>query len=87
MHPQAAAERRIKAGDLVRIFNARGACLAGVALDESMRPDVLSLPMEPGSDQRIRAWRAVLSLMVIPTCSPETKARQSLPKAQVLIPV
>ena len=44
MHPQAAADRRINAGDLVRIFNERGACLAGVALDESMRPDVVSLP-------------------------------------------
>ncbi|MEC7553642.1 MAG: molybdopterin dinucleotide binding domain-containing protein, partial [Pseudomonadota bacterium] len=44
MHPQAAADRRVNAGDLVRVFNERGACLAGVALDESMRPDVVSLP-------------------------------------------
>ena len=34
MHPQAAADRRVNAGDLVRVFNERGACLAGVALDE-----------------------------------------------------
>ena len=44
MDPQAAADRRVNAGDLVRVFNERGACLAGVALDESMRPDVVSLP-------------------------------------------
>ena len=44
MHPQAAAARGIGAGDVVRVFNDRGACLAGVALSSDMRPDVVSLP-------------------------------------------
>ncbi|MDO9436684.1 molybdopterin guanine dinucleotide-containing S/N-oxide reductase [Hydrogenophaga sp.] len=44
MHPQAAAARGIRDGDIVRIFNARGACLAGMRLDSAMRPDVVRLP-------------------------------------------
>ncbi len=44
MHPHAAETRGIKAGDIVRVFNDRGACLAGVRLDESMMAEVVSLP-------------------------------------------
>ncbi len=44
MHPQAAADRGIQAGDLVRVYNPRGACLAGVQLDPDMRSDVVTLP-------------------------------------------
>ena len=32
------------AEDVVRVFNTRGACLAGVALDSQMREDTVSLP-------------------------------------------
>lgn len=44
MHPAAAAERGIKPGDVVRVFNDRGACLAGVRMDADMRRDVVVLP-------------------------------------------
>lgn len=44
MHPNAAAARGLGAGDIVRVFNARGACLAGVALDENMLEAVVMLP-------------------------------------------
>lgn len=44
MHPDAAAQRGIRSGDLVRLFNDRGAVLAGVALAEDMRVDVVVLP-------------------------------------------
>ena len=44
MHPEAAADRGIEAGDLVRVYNQRGACLAGVQLDPDMRCDVVTLP-------------------------------------------
>jgi len=43
MHPTAAAERGLAAGDVVRVHNSRGACLAGVVLDDSLRPDVVQL--------------------------------------------
>ncbi len=44
MHPATAASRGISAGDIVRVFNDRGACLAGVKLDDRIRADVVALP-------------------------------------------
>ncbi len=59
MHPAAAAARGIGDGDIVRLFNDRGACLASVALSTAMRPDVVQLPTGawydpmPGADGRL----------------------------------
>ena len=44
LHPLDAAARGIKAGDVVRVFNDRGACLAGVKIDDGVRPGVVVLP-------------------------------------------
>lgn len=44
MHPDAAAARGLHEGDVVRIFNDRGACLAAVGLDDKRLSDVVSLP-------------------------------------------
>jgi hypothetical protein len=44
LHPADAAARCLRDGDLVRIFNDRGACLAGLAVDEAVRPG----PGQPG---------------------------------------
>lgn len=44
MHPQTAAARGLAEGDLVRVFNTRGACLAGLALDARQRADTVILP-------------------------------------------
>jgi biotin/methionine sulfoxide reductase len=43
MHPADAAVRGLRDGDLVRIFNDRGACLAGLAVDDAVRPGVAQL--------------------------------------------
>ncbi|KWX22784.1 molybdopterin oxidoreductase [Mycolicibacterium wolinskyi] len=43
MHPDDAAARRLADGDVVRVFNDRGACLAGVVIDDRLRPDVVQL--------------------------------------------
>ena len=43
MNPRDASQRGISAGDVVRIFNGRGACLAGVELTETIRPGVIEL--------------------------------------------
>ncbi|PTR26738.1 biotin/methionine sulfoxide reductase [Rhodococcus sp. OK519] len=43
LHPADAAERGLVAGDVVRVFNDRGACLAGVVLDDDVRPGVVQL--------------------------------------------
>ncbi|WP_334192431.1 molybdopterin-dependent oxidoreductase [Pararhodobacter sp.] len=55
MNPADAAARGLAAGDVVRVFNDRGACLAGLVLSEALRPGVVQLatgawydPVEPG---------------------------------------
>jgi biotin/methionine sulfoxide reductase len=39
--PDDAAKRGIRDGDVVRVFNARGACLAGAAIDAGVMPGVV----------------------------------------------
>lgn len=55
IHAETAAQRGLKDGDIVRVWNDRGACLAGVLIDTDMRPDVVRMatgawydPMLPG---------------------------------------
>ena len=55
MNPGDAAERGIREGDLVRVFNDRGECLAAAEPSEDLRPNVVELPtgawyapVEPG---------------------------------------
>lgn len=43
MHPDDALARGLQAGDVVRVFNDRGACLGGVAVDASIRPGVVQM--------------------------------------------
>ncbi len=43
LNPADAAARGIRDGDIVRIFNDRGACLAGAVLSEALRPGVVQL--------------------------------------------
>jgi biotin/methionine sulfoxide reductase len=58
IHPQDAAARGIHDGDIVRLYNDRGACLAGAVLSEALRPGVVQLstgawydPDDPASDK------------------------------------
>jgi biotin/methionine sulfoxide reductase len=55
IHPDDAAPRGIADGDVVRLFNGRGACLAGAIVSDAVRPGVVQLstgawydPAEPG---------------------------------------
>jgi biotin/methionine sulfoxide reductase len=43
IHPWDAAARGIGEGDVVRLYNERGACLAGAVLSEALRPGVVQL--------------------------------------------
>ena len=43
IHPQDAAARGIGDGDIVRLYNDRGACLAAAVLNEALRPGVVQL--------------------------------------------
>ncbi|MCC6472022.1 MAG: molybdopterin guanine dinucleotide-containing S/N-oxide reductase [Alphaproteobacteria bacterium] len=58
MHPADAAKRGIAGGDIIRLFNERGACLAAVRLSDGIRPGVVQLPtgawydpMDPAEDK------------------------------------
>jgi len=44
IHPADAAPRGIAEGDIVRLLNERGACLASATLTEGIRPGVVQLP-------------------------------------------
>lgn len=44
IHPRDAAPRGISDGDVVRVFNHFGACLAGARVSEDVRPGVVVLP-------------------------------------------
>ena len=55
LHAQDAASRGLNPGDVVRVFNQRGACLAGVVIDDNVMPGVVQMatgawydPLEPG---------------------------------------
>lgn len=59
IHPSDAAARGLADGDIVRVWNDRGACLAGVRIDDRIRPGVVQMstgawydpadPSTPGS--------------------------------------
>lgn len=58
MHPIDAAARGIADGDVIRLFNERGACLAAVRVATDIRPGVVQLPTgawydpeDPGDDK------------------------------------
>jgi biotin/methionine sulfoxide reductase len=58
LHPQDAAARGIAAGNVVRLYNDRGACLAAAVLSEELRPGVVQLstgawydPEDPAADK------------------------------------
>ncbi|WP_159992448.1 molybdopterin guanine dinucleotide-containing S/N-oxide reductase [Roseomonas sp. 18066] len=44
IHPLDAAARGIEDGDIIRLFNQRGACLAAARVAEDIRPGVVQLP-------------------------------------------
>ncbi len=60
LHPDDAAARGVGSGDVVRVYNERGACLAGVVVSDEVRKGVVQLstgawydPAEPGADRTI----------------------------------
>ena len=44
LHPDDAATRNIRDGDIVRVFNSRGSCLASAELTDCVIPQVVELP-------------------------------------------
>ena len=66
LHPADAAARGIAEGDIIRLFNDRGACLAAAVLSEDVRPGVVHLPTgawyDPadagGGRAALRSWQS-----------------------------
>jgi hypothetical protein len=60
-----AGQRGIKDGDVVRIYNSRGACLAGAVVIDTMLPGVVKLSCWAWYDP---AEDGVVASMVMPMC-------------------
>ena len=54
LHPDDARERGIAAGDVVRVFNGRGACLAGAVIDDQVRRSVVQMSTGAWFDPEVR---------------------------------
>ena len=52
INPLDARSRGIGDGEVVRVFNARGACFAGVSVTEAVRPASFGSPAAPGTTPR-----------------------------------
>lgn len=59
LHPSTAAARNIGDGDVIRVFNDRGACLAGAVIDDAVMPEAVQLSTgawyDPDPDGMCRA--------------------------------
>ena len=59
IHPETAKQRSIASGDVVRVFNDRGSCLAGAVIDDALMPEVVQLSTgawyDPDPDGMCRA--------------------------------
>ena len=70
MHKDDAAARGIEEGDIIRLFNARGAIYVGVRITDQIRPGVVMVPTG--------AWLTWIKMipnyanMAIPICWPLT---------------
>lgn len=71
INPQDAAARGIVDGDVVRVFNDRGACLGGAVVTDTIRPGVVKIsegawfsPVEPGTPGSLCAFGDVNILTV-----------------------
>lgn len=53
LHPETAAGLGLQEGDVIRLFNARGACLAGLRLDPLLRRDCIALATGAWFDPQI----------------------------------
>lgn len=57
IHSNCAAKRGLAAGDIVRIYNKRGACLAGIQINDGIREDCISLATGAWFDPQIIGGR------------------------------
>ena len=85
INPPDAARRGIRDGDIVRVFNARGACLAGAVVDAGVMPGVVVMATGAWFDPARRGGSSP-SGTAIPTCSRSTSARRRSRKGRARSP-
>lgn len=68
MNPRDAAPRGIADGDIIRLFNARGACLAAVRVTDAIAPGVVHLPTGAWTIRKIPWRRRRSASTAIRTC-------------------
>ncbi|MEZ5235250.1 MAG: molybdopterin dinucleotide binding domain-containing protein [Acidimicrobiales bacterium] len=87
LHPDDADARGLSDGDVVRVFNDRGACLAAVAITDGVRAGVAVLPvgsahpLEPGDPDSLRHGTLTCSL---PTARRRRCHRRPPPRARLV---
>ena len=81
LNPADAAQRGIANGDIVRLFNDRGACLAAAAVTEDVMPGVVQLSTGAWYDPRPAQQNIRSASTAIRTCSPATSAHRGWRKA------
>ena len=59
LHPKTAGQYDLREGDIIRLFNKRGACLAGLRLSEAIRPDCIALATGAWFDPQIVEGQAL----------------------------
>ena len=67
-HPDDAAARDIKDGDIVHLFNHRGACLSAAIVSDAIRPGVMQLPTGAWLARWSLASPAAFANMATPIC-------------------
>jgi biotin/methionine sulfoxide reductase len=60
MHPDDADARGLRAGDVVKVFNARGSCLAGVRIDAGLRRSVVLMATGAWYDPEVKGQPGAL---------------------------
>ena len=76
MHPDDAAARGIADGDVVRVFNDRGACFAGAIVTPDVRPSVVNLSTGAWYDPVDPSGPAHPVRTATRTCSPPIEGRR-----------
>ena len=74
MHPDDAQRAAFADGDIIRLFNARGACLAGVRVTDGIRRGVVQLPTGAWYDPADPEEEARFACTAIRTSSRRTSA-------------
>lgn len=82
LHPETARKLGIESGDIVRLHNRRGACLAGVTLSDGIHPDCVALATGAWFDPQVVSGE-ILEVHGNPNALTVDKGTSSLAQATI----